>query len=175
MVANLTYGKEGTEARDAELARVAEEAQRIKDQLMTAVDADSDAFQGFMDALRLPQGTPGEKAERTRKMQEGLKAAVQVPWSTAEASYAAMQLARAVVTHGNPNSLSDGAVGVQIAFAGVRGGLWNVLINLKDVQDPAYVAEKRAACVALLAEARALADEAAGTVDERLSAMIEKR
>jgi glutamate formiminotransferase/formiminotetrahydrofolate cyclodeaminase len=175
MVANLTYGKEGTEARDAELARVAEEAQRIKDQLMTAVDADSDAFQGFMDALRLPQGTPGEKAERTRKMQEGLKAAVQVPWSTAEASYAAMQLARAVVTHGNPNSLSDGAVGVQIAFAGVRGGLWNVLINLKDVQDPAYVAEKRAACVALLAEARALADEAAGAVDERLSAMIEKR
>jgi glutamate formiminotransferase/formiminotetrahydrofolate cyclodeaminase len=175
MVANLTYGKEGTEARDAELARVAEEAQRIKDQLMTAVDADSDAFQGFMDALRLPQGTPGEKAERTRKMQEGLKAAVQVPWSTAEASYSAMQLARSVVTHGNPNSLSDGAVGVQIAFAGVRGGLWNVLINLKDVQDPAYVGEKRAACVALLAEARALADEAAGAVDERLTAMIEKR
>jgi len=32
-----------------------------------------------MDALRLPQGTPG-RSERTRKMQEGLKAAVQVPW-----------------------------------------------------------------------------------------------
>jgi len=175
MVANLTYGKEGTEARDAELGRVAEEAQRIKDQLMAAVDADSEAFQGFMDALRLPQGTPDEKAERTRKMQAGLEAAVQVPWATAEASYAAMQLARAVVTHGNPSSLSDGAVGVQIAFAGVRGGLWNVLINLKDVADPAYVAEKRAACVGLLAQARALADEAAAAVDERLVAMIEKR
>jgi glutamate formiminotransferase/formiminotetrahydrofolate cyclodeaminase len=175
MVANLTYGREGTEARDAELAHVAEEAQRIKDQLMAAVDADSEAFQGFMDALRLPQGTPDEKTERTRKMQEGLKAAVQVPWSTAEASYAAMQLARSVVTHGNPSSLSDGAVGVQIAFAGVRGGLWNVLINLKDVADPAYVAEKRAACVALLAQARALAEEAADAVDARLVAMIEKR
>ena len=175
MVANLTHGKEGTEARDAEMARVAEEAQRIKDQLVAAVDADSEAFQGFMDALRLPQGTPDEKAERTRKMQEGLRAAVQVPWSTAEASYAAMQLARSVVTHGNPSSLSDGAVGVQIAFAGVRGGLWNVLINLKDVTDPVYVAEKRAACVTLLAQARALAEEAAGAVDERLAAMIEKR
>jgi glutamate formiminotransferase/formiminotetrahydrofolate cyclodeaminase len=175
MVANLTHGKEGTEARDAEMARVAEEAQRIKDQLVAAVDADSEAFQGFMDALRLPQGTPDEKAERTRKMQEGLRAAVQVPWSTAEASYAAMQLARSVVTHGNPSSLSDGAVGVQIAFAGVRGGLWNVLINLKDVTDPVYVAEKRGACVTLLAQARALAEEAAGAVDERLAAMIEKR
>jgi formiminotetrahydrofolate cyclodeaminase len=128
-----------------------------------------------MDALRLPQGTPEEKSERTRKMQEGLKAAVAVPWSTAEASYAAMKLARSVVTHGNPSSLSDGAVGVQIAFAGVRSGLWNVLINLKDVADPAYVAKKRAACVALLAEAKALADEAAAAVDERLIAMIEKR
>jgi glutamate formiminotransferase/formiminotetrahydrofolate cyclodeaminase len=86
-----------------------------------------------------------------------------------------MQLARAVVTHGNPVSLSDGAVGVQIAFAGVRGGLWNVLINLKDVTDPAYAAEKRAACASLLADARALADEAAAVVDERLVAMIEKR
>jgi len=175
MVANLTHGKEGTEARDAEMARVADEAQRIKDQLVAAVDADSEAFQGFMDALRLPQGTPEEKAARTRKMQEGLRAAVQVPWSTAEASYAAMQLARSVVTHGNPSSLSDGAVGVQIAFAGVRGGLWNVLINLKDVTDPVYVAEQRAACVSLLAQARALAEEAAGAVDERLVAMIEKR
>jgi glutamate formiminotransferase/formiminotetrahydrofolate cyclodeaminase len=175
MVANLTHGKEGTEARDAEMARVAEEAQRIKDQLVAAVDADSEAFQGFMDALRLPQGTPDEKAERTRKMQEGLRAAVQVPWSTAEASYAAMLLARSVVTHGNPSSLSDGAVGVQIAFAGVRGGLWNVLINLKDVTDPVYVAEKRVACASLLAQARALAEEAAEAVDERLVAMIEKR
>ncbi|HEX3345508.1 MAG TPA: cyclodeaminase/cyclohydrolase family protein, partial [Polyangiaceae bacterium] len=175
MVANLTYGKEGTESRDAELGRVAGEAQRIKDQLMTAIDADSEAFQGFMNALRLPQTTAEEKAERARKMQEGLKAAVEVPWSTAKASFGAMQLARAVVTHGNPVSLSDGAVGVQIAFAGVRGGLWNVLINLKDVTDPAYAAEKRAACASLLADARALADEAAAVVDERLVAMIEKR
>src|ERR1035441_1662195 len=104
-------------------------------------------------------------------MQEGLKAAVQVPWSTAEASYAAMQLARSVVTHGNPNSLSDGAVGVQIAFAGVRGGLWNVMINLKDIQDPGYVAEKRTACANLLAQAKALAEEAASAVDERLVGM----
>lgn len=174
MVANLTHGKEGTLARDAELARVAEEAQRLKDQLMAAVDADSAAFQGFMDAMRLPQSTPDEKAVRTRKMQEGLKAAVHVPWMTAEASLGAMQLARAVVTHGKPSSLSDGAVGVQIAFAGVRGGLWNVLINLKDISDPAYVAEKRAACALLLGTARALADEVANAVDERLAAMIDK-
>ena len=174
MVANLTYGKEGTEARDPELGRVAEEAQRIKDELVAAVDADSAAFSGFMDAMRLPQGTPEEKTTRARKMQEGLKQAVQVPWRTAEASVAAMRLARTVVTLGNPASLSDGAVGVQIAYAGVRGGLWNVLINLKDVTDATYVSDMRARCVELLAEARELADEAGAHVDGRLAAMIEK-
>jgi glutamate formiminotransferase/formiminotetrahydrofolate cyclodeaminase len=175
MVANLTHGKEGTEERDAELARIAEEAQVVKEQLLTAVDADSDAFQVYMDALRLPQGTPEQKALRASKMQEGLKTAALVPWATAEACLAAMRLSRAVAALGNPSSLSDGAVGVQIAYAGLRGGLWNVLINLKDVTDPAFVADKRAACASRLAEARALADEAAAYVDDRLSAMIERR
>jgi glutamate formiminotransferase/formiminotetrahydrofolate cyclodeaminase len=175
MVANLTHGKEGTEARDAELARVAGEAQRIKDALVVAVDADSEAFQGYMDALRMPRGTPEEAALRTRKMQEGLKSAVSVPWTTAQESLAAMRLARSVVTNGNPNSLSDGAVGVQIAFAGVRGALWNVLINLKDITDAEYVREKRAAVATLLAEARALAEESGNHVEERLAAMIDKK
>lgn len=175
MVANLTHGKEGTEERDPELARIAEEAQRVKGALINAVDADSDAFKDSMEAMRLPQATPEEKALRARKMQEGLKAAVEVPWATAQASLSAMRLARAVTAVGNPASLSDGAVGVQIAYAGVRGGLWNVLINLKDITDATYVADERAACAALLAEARALADEVGANIDERLAAMIEHR
>ena len=38
-----------------------------------------------------------------------------------------------VIEHGNPASITDGMVGVQMGFAGVRGGIWNVLINLKDI------------------------------------------
>ncbi len=175
MVANLTYGKEGTEERDPELSRVAEEAQAVKDQLIAAVDADSQAFNGFMAAMRLPQSNAEEKALRARRMQEGLKAAIDVPWATAEASLAAMRLSRTVVGIGNPNSLSDGAVGVQLGYAGVRGGLWNVMINLKDITDPAYVAETRARCDELLAKARELAEEAGRFVDGKLGEMIAKR
>jgi glutamate formiminotransferase/formiminotetrahydrofolate cyclodeaminase len=175
MVANLTHGKEGTEARDPELARIAEEAQKIKDQLVVAIDADSDAFQGYMQAMRLPQTTDEERVVRAKKMLEGLKAAVHVPWATAEASFAAMCLARDVAPIGNPNSLSDAAVGVQIAFAGVRGGVWNVLINLKDIKDPDYVHAKREACAELVVKARQVADETAASIDGRLAAMIEKR
>lgn len=175
MVANLTFGKEGSEERDAELGPLAARAQELKDQLLAAVDADSDAFSGFMAALRLPQTTAEERALRAQRMQEGLKAAVAVPWQTAVASLEAMRLARRVAQIGNPASLSDGAVGVQIAYAGVRGGLWNVLVNLKDITDPAYVAAQRARAEELLAEARALAEETGAAIDQRMFALIDKR
>jgi glutamate formiminotransferase/formiminotetrahydrofolate cyclodeaminase len=174
MVANLTHGKEGTEAHDAELAAIAEDAQRIKDQLITAVDADSEAFSSFMRALRLPQATAEDKAVRARRMQEGLKLAVEVPWATAVASLAAMRLCRRVAEIGNPSSLSDGAVGVQVAFAGVRGGLWNVLINLKDITDAAFVDDRRAACTSTLQTARELCDDTARHIDERMVAAIDR-
>jgi len=172
MVANLTHGKEGTEARDAELARVAEGAQAAKDALLAAVDDDTNAFNAFMEARRLPQSTPEEKATRQQKMQEGLKIAIDVPWRTARASKDAMALARDVAAVGNPNSLTDAAVAVEIAFAGVRGGLWNVLINLKDLSDAAWVAEMQQKCASLLEEARALEASATASIDARLDEMI---
>ena len=174
-VANLTHGKEGTEERDAELARIAESTQRVKDALLLAVDEDTNAFNAFMDARRLPQNTAEEKAHRLQKMQDGLKIAIDVPWRTASLSREAMALARDVAAVGNPNSLTDAAVGVQIAFAGVRGGIWNVLINLKDLSDPAFVAEMQDKCAALLADARALADAACASIDARLVEMIQKK
>lgn len=175
MVATLTHGKEGTEARDAELARIAAASQRVKDALLTLVDEDTNAFNGFMEARRLPQGTPEEKALRKQKMQEGLKAAIDVPWRTAELAFEALQLAHDVTKVGNPNSLTDGAVGAQMAFVAVRGALWNVVINLKDLSDPPYVEAMQQKSAGLLAKARALADESGGAVDAKLAEMIAKK
>lgn len=172
MVASLTYGKVGTESRDAELSRIAEAAQGIKDTLLCAVDDDTNAFSAFMAARRLPQGTPEEKTTRRRLMQEGLKSAIDVPWRTAQLSYDAMVLARDAAAAGNPSSLTDAAVGVQMAFAGVRGGVWNVLINLKDLSDAAYVATMRDRCASLAQRAHVLADEATASIDARLAQML---
>jgi glutamate formiminotransferase/formiminotetrahydrofolate cyclodeaminase len=81
-----------------------------------------------------------------------------------------MQVAATVVDQGNPASVTDGAVGCSVAYAGVRGGLWNVLINLKDIRDEAFVGEMRARCAALLGQARALRDATAAKVDAGLIA-----
>lgn len=170
MVANLTKVKNA--AHGEALLKAAEQAHRVKDALVLAVDDDTNAFNAYMDARRLPQGSAEEKLVREAAMLEGLKIAVNVPFQTAALSFEAMQAAAVVIEHGNPASITDGMVGVQMGFAGVRGGIWNVLINLKDISDTAYNARMKASCDALLAEARALMDRALAEGDARLAAML---
>ena len=174
MVANLTQGKAGSPAAETALLASAERAQRVKDALMLAVDEDTSAFSACMDARRLPAGTAEEKAHRAAKMQDGLKLAIDVPLRTARLSFEAMETAEAAMQHGNPNSITDAMVGFTIAAAGVRGGIWNVLINLKDITDPAYVAHMRPACAELLGAADALLARATTDGNARLEAMLRK-
>jgi len=158
MVANLTKVK--NQKHGDHLLNAAETAHRVKDALVLAVDEDTSAFNAYMDARRLPQTTDAEKAAREAAMLEGLKSAVSVPFKTAALSFEAMKAAAIVVEHGNPASITDGLVGVQMGFAGVRGGIWNVLINLKDIPDTAYNSDMRSRCEKLLTEARSVLDSA---------------
>ena len=174
MVSNLTQGKAASDAAERQLLAAAEKAQRVKDALMLAVDEDTSAFSAYMDARRLPAGTPEEKARRAAKMQEGLKLAIEVPLRTARLSYEAMETAELAMQHGNPNSITDAMVGYTIAYAGVRGGIWNVLINLKDITDAKYVAEMRPACAALMHQADALLARASADGAARLETMLRK-
>jgi len=174
MVANLTHGKAEFAEREAVALDIAERAQRLAAELVAAVDADTNAFNAYMDARRMPRSTVAEREAREAAMQAGLKLAVAVPMRTAEASFEAMQVARDAAEHGNPASVTDGAVGSAAAWAGVQGGVWNVLINLKDIADRAYVDRMRARCVTLLARATALRDEAGAAVDAKLEAQLNR-
>ena len=49
-----------------------------------------------------------------------------------------MQLAEILIDKGNPRSLTDAGVASEVAFAGLRGGCMNVLINLPELIDKAY-------------------------------------
>ena len=64
---------------------------------------------------------------------------------------------------------------MQVAFAGVRGALWNVVINLKDLTDAAYVADRQARSAALLAKAKVLCDEVSNGIDVKLAEMIKAK
>lgn len=174
MVANLTQGKAGSKSAEQQLLAAAETAQRLKDALVLAVDEDTFAFSAYLDARRLPAGSAAERARREAKMQDGLKLAVEVPLRTARLSYEAMETAETAMQHGNPNCITDALMGLTIAYAGVRGGIWNVLINLKDITDAGFVAAIKPDCAKLLSRAEALLARASGDGNARLEAMLRK-
>jgi glutamate formiminotransferase/formiminotetrahydrofolate cyclodeaminase len=174
MVANLAQGRTRSREDEDAVLQAAEQGQRLKDRLILAVDEDTNAFNSYLDARRLPQGSPAEKAVREEAMQRGLKLAVEVPWATAAACFEAMQAADLAMRAGNPASITDAMVGVQMGFTGVRGGIWNVLINLKDITDAAFNGEMRKRCAGLLAEARVLLDEALAYGDGKLAAALDR-
>jgi glutamate formiminotransferase/formiminotetrahydrofolate cyclodeaminase len=164
MVANLTVGKSGYEAAFEEMGAVAEEAQILKDQLLRGVDEDTQAFNAYMEAMRLPKNTKEEQAKRKAAMQAGLKQAVDVPLETAKRSLRAIALAKRAAEIGNRNSVSDAGVGAQMAFGGVVGGCLNVLINLPGIEDQAFVDAVRAEVAKIQDEARALLEETQAAV-----------
>jgi glutamate formiminotransferase/formiminotetrahydrofolate cyclodeaminase len=174
MVANLAQGGPDAE-KDSKLIALAERAQILKDRLMVAVDADTNAFNAFMEARRLPDATPDQKAARHAAMQAGLKVAIEVPLDTAKASFAALELAGEASRLGKVASITDAAVGAQMAYAGVRGGVWNVVINLKDITDAAYVADMQAQCADLLTKAAEKLAEVTAHVDQKLLDRLKKK
>ncbi|MDR3671661.1 MAG: cyclodeaminase/cyclohydrolase family protein, partial [Holophaga sp.] len=169
MVANLALGKPRAGQDPDALLAAAEQGQRLKDQLLLAVDEDTGAFNGYMEARRLPQASAAEQAVRAARMQEGLKRAVAVPWATAGACFEVLRAAELAMRAGNPASITDAMVGAQMAFAGLCGGIWNVRINLKDITDPAFTADLQDRCARLLAEAQALLDGALAYGEGRLA------
>ena len=89
----------------------------------------------------MPKDTDEEKAARREAMQNGLKAAAQVPLSVAETAYKIFPIAEAVVSRGNTNAVTDGLVAAMMARTAVIGALFNVKINLGSIKDEAFVAD----------------------------------
>lgn len=166
MVSNLSIGKRGTEEVEEALKPVANRAQEIKDGLLAKVDEDTDAFNDYMEATRMPSGTKEEREKRHEAMQAGLKNAILVPYGTAELCIEAIELCKTAAMKGNPNSITDAGVGALVAWAGVQGAVYNVRINMKDIEDDDFVAEYNRKCEQLLEAGKQLNQEIRGQVND---------
>ncbi len=165
MTANLTVGKKGHETVWKEMSALAVQAQGIKAALLAAVDEDTAAFKGIMDAMKLPKATDAQKADRGQALRLAYLRATSVPLQSATVSVDALKLCAAVVERGYPASVSDAGVGVLMAKAGLDGSILNVLINLSQMKvvneaDARIVSEMRERAKALAEEGDRLAKEA---------------
>ncbi len=139
MVANLSSHKKGWDERWEEFSTWAEKGQKIKDELIKLVDADTSAFNKIMNAFSLPKGTDEEKMQRSQTIQEATKFAIEVPFKVMELSFESLEIIKAMAEIGNPNSVSDAGVGALCARTAVMGAFMNVRINASGYQDKEFV------------------------------------
>jgi len=165
MVANLSAHKRGWDERWKEFSDVAEQGQKVMDELVHLVDEDTAAFNRIMAALGLPKGTPEEKAARAAALEEATLYAATVPLKTMEASLKALPLALEMARKGNPASASDAGVAALAALAAIRGAALNVRINAAGLADKSAAAPLLARAQAILSDGAALERQVLDAVD----------
>jgi glutamate formiminotransferase/formiminotetrahydrofolate cyclodeaminase len=138
MVANLTVGKEGYETVFLRMKDIAIRAQKIKDELLQAVDADTKAFNKVIAAFRLPRATEEQTRERAKAIEQANTEATLVPLSVLEKSVELIELAYQAASHGNKNSVSDAGVAGLVARTSGLGAFYNVRINLPNIKDKTF-------------------------------------
>ncbi len=153
MVCNLTIDKKGYEDASGRMRELRGQAERARSELVTLADRDATAFDGVMEAFRMPKDTEEQRTVRTAAIQRGYLAAAQVPLEIARASASLMPLALETVEAGNVNAASDGVSAAQMLFAGTECAIYNVQINAAALKD-------EAAASALLDEVAALRGKA---------------
>jgi len=112
-----------------------------KKEMVALIDKDTDAFNLIMDAFKLPKETDEEKELRLQAITNATIEAIKVPYRVAELSMKAMNELSIILVHGNKNTLSDLGVSVLMLHAGIEGAILNVKINLKGLQNEAFVEE----------------------------------
>ena len=138
MVANLTFGKKGYEEVSGEMKDAASKAQKLKEDLLAAVDEDTRAFNKVMEAFGLPKGSEEQTKEKEAAIESATKQATLVPLGVLERCVPLLELAMLAAQKGNRNSLSDAGVAGLIGEAAAIGAFYNVKINLPGIRDDIF-------------------------------------
>jgi glutamate formiminotransferase / formiminotetrahydrofolate cyclodeaminase len=139
MVANISSHKAGWDSRWKEFSDWAEKGMKLQRDLFSLVDEDTRAFNCIMEAFGLPKETDADKASRKAAIQEATRYAIEIPFRVMKKSFESFEIIKAMVKEGNPNSITDAAVGALCARTAVKGAFLNVKINAASLNDKEYV------------------------------------
>ena len=135
MVAGLAKTRNGSDDDRAALAAASAALAAIRDELTTAIDTDTAAYDQVVNAYKLAKATPGEQETRKAAIQRAMRTATDIPLSVMRLSAAALEQAAAVEAYGNPSATSDVGVAIALLNAGRHGAQLNVETNLGSLKD----------------------------------------
>lgn len=151
-----------TEGRDR-LEEARKQAGFLGKSLLELSHEDAEAYKQVESAMKMPRATSDEKAARRAAMQDAFKLATKIPLETVKTAVSALALLPDLLTYGNPNAITDIAVGGLLLDAARRGAAMNAEINISSIKDAEFAAaaqeelarlsEEAASYIELLAEA----------------------
>jgi methenyltetrahydrofolate cyclohydrolase len=142
MVCHLTIGKPKYRDVEAELSTILGRTEQLRRQLTEMIEEDVESFGAVMRAYAMPRQTPEESVLRSQAVQNALKEATQVPLRCCRICREIIELSAVVAQKGNSHVVSDAGVAVLVAHAALRSGALNVMINVKAMTDPQFVANQ---------------------------------
>ena len=160
MTCDLTIGREAYRAHDEAVRAIRARSEGLRRDLLALVDRDAQAYDEVVRALRLPKGTDAEKQTRSEALERANLFAIETPLATADACAALMGMAAELASKGNINVVSDVGTAALLAYAGLRGGILTVRINLKGDAGEARVAQLRERLRRLEVDSERLREEA---------------
>ncbi|NOX34832.1 MAG: glutamate formimidoyltransferase [Deltaproteobacteria bacterium] len=138
MAAKLTLGVRKFEDIDSKMREIIPVLHHASKSLIPMIDADTDAFKDYVEAMRLPEDSKDQKQFKLEKLQQGLKKAIDVPLTTMKLADAAWGAMLEIAEYGNPASKSDVEVGAKALETGIWGAYRNVMINMADILDEKF-------------------------------------
>jgi len=138
MMGWMSYGSKKFEHLDGKMRKFIPPLHIAMKELISMIDADTNAFNDYMLAMRMPKNTDDEKSLRNQKMQDGLKKAVEVPLKVMSISDGCWNWMYELAKVGNASSASDLEVGAKCLETGIWGAFKNVKINLSQIEDEVY-------------------------------------
>lgn len=144
MVAKLTFGVRKYEHLDSKMREIIPNLDKTFRELIPKIDEDTNSFNDYIDAVRLPQTNDEEKKIREIAMQNGLKNAVLSPLSVMKIANCVWYEFEEAAKVTNIASKSDLEVGVKALETGIWGAYRNVMINLNDITDNEFKSKVQA-------------------------------
>jgi len=168
MVSDLTLGNESFSNGWEISEHVKAIATPMLEEGLNLATEDSEAFDKVVASFKLPKDTDQLKSERREAIRSATLGAAEVPYRTAVSALNLLKLLPELASKGNPNAASDVGVASLLASAAVKGGIFNVEINLQSLPEE-YGTEMRLALPNLIEEGRVYSRQAMDAVRDRLS------
>jgi formiminotetrahydrofolate cyclodeaminase len=129
MVANYTAGNPKYAGSDARARKILAASEEARAKLETLIDADVDAYNKLSSAMRMKKAS----------IEEDYKAALNPPYEVCRISAECMKLCEELLEVGNRNLITDTAIAAILLEGAFFSAKFNVYINLKYIQDVAYI------------------------------------